>query len=50
MRYKIVVKDGFNTFVKKRSRSKNRLMKYAENLSKRHPRWKVYVVHEETTI
>lgn len=50
MRYKVVVKDGKNTFVKKRSKSKDHLMGYAESLSKKHPRWKVYVVQEETTV
>jgi len=37
-------------FVKKRSKSKEHLLQYAESLSKKHPNWKVFVVQEKTFI
>jgi len=50
MKYKIVVKTNDKTFVKERSKSKEHLVTKAENLSKKHPSWKVYVVSENTII
>jgi len=50
MKYKVVVKSGNKTFVKKRSKSKEHLEEYALSLSKKHPRWSVYVVREDTTV
>jgi hypothetical protein len=50
MKYKVVVKTKNETFVKKRSKNKEHLEDYALGLSKKHPRWTVYVVREETTI
>jgi hypothetical protein len=50
MKYKIVVKDGQNTFLKGKSKSKDHLLKKAEALSKKHPRWRVFVVNEDTIL
>jgi hypothetical protein len=50
MKYKIVVKTGDKTFVKDVSKSKEHLLVKAESLSKKHPKWKVYVVSENTII
>jgi hypothetical protein len=50
MKYKIVVKIYDKTFVKDRSKSKEHLITKAEGLSKKHPKWKVYVVGENTII
>ena len=50
MKYKIVVKTGDKVFVKDRSKSKEHLLAKAESLSKKHPKWKVYVVAENTII
>jgi len=50
MKYKIVVKTGDKTFVKEVSKSKEHLLVKAESLSKKHPKWKVYVVAENTII
>jgi hypothetical protein len=50
MKYKIVVKINDNTFVKDRSKSKEHLLTKAESLSKKHPKWKVYVVNEDTIV
>ena len=50
MKYKIVVKMEDKTFVKERSKSKEHLLAKAEALSKKHPKWKVYVVGENTIL
>ena len=50
MKYKIVVKAGDKTFVKDKSRSKDHLLAKAESLSKKHPKWTIYVVAESTII
>lgn len=50
MRYKIVVKLGDKTFVKDTSKSKDHLIQKAESLSKKHPKWKVYVVSEHVIL
>jgi hypothetical protein len=50
MRYKIVVKSGDKTFVKDRSKSKDHLLQKAEALSKKQPKWKIYVVNENTIV
>jgi len=50
MKYKIVVKTGDKIFVKDVSKSKDNLLIKAESLSKKHPKWKVYVVAENTII
>ena len=50
MKYKVVVEMNGKKFIKKRSKSKDHLMQYAESLSKKHPRWKVFVVQEDTTV
>lgn len=50
MKYKVVVETSGNKYVKKRSRSKEHLMQYAQSLSKKNPRWKVYVVREDTFV
>lgn len=50
MKYKMVVDSGFSVYVKDRSKSKDHLIKKAEALSKKHPRWKVYVVSENVKI
>ena len=50
MKYKVVVKSGDKTFVKMKSKSKQHLEEYALGLSKKHPKWKVYVVGEDTVV
>jgi hypothetical protein len=50
MKYKIVIKTNDKTFVKDRSKSKEHLLQKAESLSKKHPKWKVFVVGENTIV
>jgi hypothetical protein len=50
MKYKIVVKTRYSTYVKKRSKNKEFLVDIALLLSKKHPTWKIFVVGEDTII
>jgi hypothetical protein len=50
MKYKIVIKTNDKTFVKDRSKSKEHLLQKAESLSRKHPKWKVLVVGENTIV
>jgi hypothetical protein len=50
MKYKIVVKKGNKTFVKDRSKSKDHLLQKAEAMSKKYPKWTIYVVADTTII
>ena len=50
MKYKIVVKTNYSTYVKKRSRNKEHLVEIALMMSKKHPTWKIFVVGEDTII
>jgi len=50
MKYKMVVKTPYNTYVKERSKSKDHLIQQAEVLSKKHPKWEIFVVAENTII
>lgn len=49
-RYKIVVKMNDKTFVKERSKNKDYLMEKALIISNKHPKWKLYVVQEDSII
>jgi len=50
MKYKIVIKTEHKIFTKERSKSKEHLLIKAESLSKKHPKWKIYVVGENTIL
>ena len=50
MRYKIVVKAYGKTFVKDMSKSKEHLIRKAEIMSKKHRKWKIYVVAEDVMV
>ena len=48
--YKIVIDDGYKKYVKDKSRSKDHLETKALSISKKHPRWKIYVVDDKVLI
>jgi hypothetical protein len=50
MKYKIVVKTRYSTYVRKKSKNKETLIEIALVLSKKHPTWKIFVVAEDTII
>ena len=49
-KYKVVVKIGSKTFIKKSSNDKLYLESYASKLSKKHPAWSIYVSNWDTLI
>jgi hypothetical protein len=50
MKYKIVVKHGSRVWDNSISKSKEHLLQKAESLSKKNPKWRVFVVDENTIV
>jgi hypothetical protein len=48
--YKIIIDDGYKKYLKDKSRSKEHLETKALSISKKHPKWKVYVVDMKVII
>ena len=50
MKYKLVVKSNDKTWVEARNKSKDHLEKRGIALSRKKPRWTVYVCSEQTRV
>ena len=50
MKYKLVIKSGNKTWVKSRSKSKEHLETRAISITKKKPRWNVYVVRNDSYV
>jgi len=49
-KYKVVVKTGNKIFVRKRGSNKYNLESYALRLSKKYPKWRIYIANENTIV
>ena len=50
MKYKMIITDTKKTYVKSISKSKDHLLKWAMSLSKKHPKWKITIVKNESLL